>query len=144
MTNTPAEVSPTIDLEVLERLAGKATPGPWVANEDGNDLPEGRESPYLDVLHNEPLGTSGHHCLQFLCSFNEARGGHLYEQMEADAQYVAACDPQTVAALVAAVKAARAFVTKMDEPECREFYRTGSSQAFVDMCATLQPFKVTK
>lgn len=78
----------SIDLDVLERLAAEATPGPWAADpmfgDGGAQICETR------------VGT-------VVCEITDR------SEWEPDAAFIAACDPATVAALVRAVKAARAY-----------------------------------
>lgn len=103
-----------LDLEKMEELARKATPGPWIANQD-DDVPEERGSPFIDVLHGDPIGTSGHLSWEVLCSFNENRNRNLLEQMVLNAQFVAACSPERILALTAIAKAAKRVA---DETRC--------------------------
>lgn len=73
-------------LAELRRLAEAATPGPWKVD-DFTTVTEADEGTTLWV---------------------DVCGGDT--QAEKDAAYIAACDPQTVAALVEAVKAAQAVM----------------------------------
>lgn len=109
------EVSPTIDLEVLERLAAEATPGPWYVS-SGCEL----------------IGDS-----TVLAALNWHSGRDA--RNEADAAFLPAANPQVVAALVAAVKAALLFREHTAGDESVEMY-----SACNDIDAALQPFTVTK
>lgn len=118
MTNTPAEVSPTIDLEVLERLAREATPGPWNTDPD-------MDHEFVDAV------VDGGYIAD--CTFMHRQ--RPAKSAKANGQYIAAANPQVVAALVAAVKAARAYASANSETEL---------PTFRELEAALKPFTVTK
>lgn len=121
MTNTPAEVSPTIDLEGLERLAAEATPGPWGI------------TALSDSIFSQMLEDGGANPIGFVYTpaFPE-RSEHGRKALNNTA-YIAAANPQVVAALVAAVKAARDYAK----------YNAGGT-GYSTLRAALQPFTVTK
>lgn len=82
-----------IDLAELERLAAEATPGPWEALDT-----EGRERavvPWVGITR--PDGD-----IELIADCEQERGCQ-------DAEFIAACDPPTVAALIQAVRASIAF-----------------------------------
>ncbi len=89
-----------VDLAALRHLASEATPGPW---KQEPQTAAGRVWVKTRSGDCEPL-------------FN-IRSDKGYEQRANDAGFIAACDPQTVLALVEAVEAAQPF---SDEQPCLE------------------------
>lgn len=155
------EVSPTvspINLEVLERLAAKATPGPWCVEScgekgDGSNMVgvafvSGEEKPLSGFLR--PFDDDGNE-IEYYREELIAECEHHNRNSNADAAYIAALTPEVVAALVAAVKAAldhdRAVVAmqKLAIPHGSHWEaRVDDAHAkFLVMRERLQPFKVS-
>lgn len=87
--------SEALDLDALEALARAATTGPWILDGMGEDEPEinywahrfiGTDLPQADGMH------------QIIATSEDGHGPN--------AEYIAAADPQTVLALITALRAA--------------------------------------
>jgi hypothetical protein len=95
------------DLDRLESLAAAATPGPWLANENGMGAP----MVYLDPHSGKLAGE------QYQFALDEA--GRLFDGTTAaepaDAAFIAAART-AVPALVAALRAARAELARVAPP----------------------------
>lgn len=122
MTNTPAEVSPTIDLEVLERLAAEATPGPYEI-----------EATTISVYIGPQTKTLGSWVANISIPYGEWHKPHREQREVKQAEFFAAADPQVVAALVAAVKAARVVAAAWE-------WEPGVAKPIDDLLAALHPF----
>ncbi len=101
---------PDLDLTALKALAKKATKGPWVAEYD-------RPEPITDYGQ-DVAGTCDESHARFqravrdgdivrLCWLHSESGLDVDEVHEADALFIAACDPETILALIAEVEALR-------------------------------------
>lgn len=87
-----------VNVEALMRLAGEATSGPWTVDHDHHDQPR----VIADGSKGHPVAVLPHHCVS-----------SVERQANADARYIAACDPETVRALCEEVLRLRAALTKL-------------------------------
>lgn len=135
-----------IDLEVLEHWARLATPGPWRVSVDGNlsnliEGPAGRPA-YDGHDGYQPLGTY-QACLPRGALYQEERGN-----ARANGEHIAGAHPQTVLALVAAVKAALRVVGNPARtpytPPTGALVNKEHAGPMNDLAEALQPFTVTK
>ena len=105
----------TVDLAALAKLAAEATPAPWEACVD-DEFEPGHGS-YV---------VSGSDIFAAFCGRTEDPCAL------ADAAYIAAADPQTVAALIAVALAAKAVYRYEIDPSPKEWVALGAALADLD------------
>lgn len=114
------------DINELEALARKATPGPWMLDGMGEDEPEINYWAHRFIGTAEP-NESGTH--EIIATSEDGHG--------ANAEYIAAADPPTVLALIADLRRAQECISKVqadcksaqNQPGYGDYYRGVDSQA---------------
>jgi hypothetical protein len=86
-----------VNLDELEKLARAATPGPWTSDV------------WIETDGNGWRATGPHHEAEAHDHGSEP-GSPDEQAAQADARFIAACDPTTVLALLAVAKAAREII----------------------------------
>lgn len=130
-----------IDLDELERLAEKATPGPWHTV----------ESPWLPANCETYIvaGNPDPHVGRIVCDFQDAAMAGVDGEIEddewsarnwANAEYLARTDPATVLALIRAVRAAKKYHWYRNVPFLTEDGQRGMVDAWCKLEAALLPF----
>ena len=102
------KVLPEALIEELLTAAGRATPGEWVAQSVMTDGPERGEGYIVAPPVGGLIGAA-------LPQPTEMESGD-FSRVVANAAFIALANPQTISALIAEVKAARAGAVKMDDP----------------------------
>ena len=111
-----------IDLQELKRLAGEATPGPWKeANKPARTSPRR----VVVLLNKQYVG---------VCRINAG----IHDR--ANAQYIAACSPEVIKALVDVVEKARAVLACDDGNGANNYYSDRDYDARRDLESALTPF----
>lgn len=93
------EPTDALDLEALEAKAKAATPGPWMLDGMGEDEPAINYWAHRFIGTAEPNETGSH---EIIATSEDGHGPN--------AEYIAAADPKTVLALIAALRAASAVI----------------------------------
>jgi hypothetical protein len=128
-------MSERIDPKALKEAAEKATPGRREVEWDECD---GHVISMGSRLENVGNFLS-HHVIEYDHSLYPEDGGQ-YDEADANARLIAACDPQTILALVAVVDAARAHVN--DPPLMTQ--HLSWHEKYNDLVSALQPFTATE
>lgn len=90
-----AEPTDALDLDALEAKAKAATPGPWMLDGMGEDEPEVNYWAHRFVGTAEPNEAGSH---EIIATSEDGHGPN--------AEYIAAADPKTILAMIAALRAA--------------------------------------
>ena len=116
-------------LDELNVLAGKATPGPWSAQEFDTDPRDWG----VPILGGGNSGTMGAHLMAYTVTLSDSA------QCEADADFITALDPDTVRALIADARRAQEAEAKLeqvrawrDDPRNRTTGRIGELDTILD------------
>lgn len=92
-----------MNLDTLKQLAEAATPGPWVVDDANSNLVARDGEVYEYVCEVSPS------------SFSESTHGQEIE--DADAAFIAACNPKVIIALLGVVRAAKGMSEAFGEPD---------------------------
>jgi hypothetical protein len=112
-------MSERIDMKALKDAAEKATPGPWAVRTCDESIGS------IDALGDLQIAQA-----QMISSADMLKGSPI---RRANTAHIAACDPQTILALVAVVEAARAYFSNGARKKERDA-----------LWQTLHPFTVTE